>query len=157
MVLAGTLAAVLLLLVSSFPVNAAAKDEFLVEVEGGGSGFAKVVLPEVEDAGWGLARPHRASLTTGPARVAASPGGITWLTATPVGNRCARFRWGGSTLRYYERFQMKIGGANAGIGYRWNGRKKSLKVCGFPVNDYTVWVRKTGTPWRTAPFTVGRP
>lgn len=170
-VLLGTLAAAPLLLFSSLPVNAAQEQSSvevegggsgfatagLPEVEGGGSGFATAGLPEVEGGGSGFSRPHRNSLTTGPARVAASTGGITWLTANPVGNRCVRFGWGGSTLRYYERFQMKIGGNNAGTVYRWTGRKKSLRVCGFPVNDYTVWVRKTGTPWRTAPFTVGRP
>lgn len=102
-----------------------------------------------------------APLVANPA-IAAGPrliptAGVTRLTATPTGNRCVRFRWGGTRLAYYERFQMRIGGDNAGTVFRWTGRRKALTVCKFPANYYTVWVRKTGTPWRTASFTVGNP
>lgn len=83
--------------------------------------------------------------------------GVTWLTARPIGNRCVRFRWGGTRLRYYERYEMKIRGANDARTFRWSGKRTRLKVCKFPVNAYTVWVRKTATPWRTASFEVGNP
>lgn len=83
--------------------------------------------------------------------------GVTWLTARPIGNRCVRFKWGGTRLRYYERYEMKIRGANDARTFRWSGKRTRLKVCKFPVNAYTVWVRKTATPWRTASFEVGNP
>ena len=60
-------------------------------------------------------------------------------------------------LRYYERYEMKIRGANDARTFRWSGKRTRLKVCKFPVNAYTVWVRKTATPWRTASFEVGNP
>lgn len=84
-------------------------------------------------------------------------GGVTWLTARPIGNRCVRFKWGGTRLRYYERYEVKIRGANDANTFRWSGKRTKLKVCKFPVNAYTVWIRKTGTPWRTASFEVGNP
>lgn len=84
-------------------------------------------------------------------------GGVTYITATPAGHRCVRFRWGGTTLHYFERYAVKIRGNNDGNVFRWGGRKKHLTVCKFPVNAYSIWVRKTGTPWVRISFEVGNP